>query len=75
MNPINIQYVTDEKGNQIAVQIPIETWKEIRDHMPTFLEYMSLRSSLLAGFQEVKDIQAGKAKGKTIEEFLNELEE
>lgn len=71
---IDIQYITDDAGKQIAVQIPIETWREISEHLPTLLEYMDLRSSLLAGFKEVRQIQRGEKPMKTLQEFFNELD-
>ena len=75
VNTINVQYLTDAKGKQMAVQIPIETWKTISDHLPTFLEYMALRKSLIAGFEEVRRIQKGEQKPMSLEDFFNKLDD
>ncbi len=71
---IDVQYVTDATGKQTAVMIPIEAWKEISEHLPTLLQYMTLRESLLEGFKEVKRIQRGEKPMKTLDDFLKELE-
>ncbi len=74
VHTIDVQYLTDATGKQTAVQIPIETWKEISEHLPTLLEYMTLRKSLMAGFKEARQIQKGEKPMKTLDEFLKELE-
>ncbi|MFK7904079.1 MAG: hypothetical protein AB8B69_03095 [Chitinophagales bacterium] len=74
VHTIDVQYLTDATGKQTAVQIPIEAWEEISEHLPTLLEYMTLRKSLMAGFKEVRQIQKGEKPMKTLDEFLKELE-
>jgi hypothetical protein len=33
---MNIQYVTDEKGNPVAVQIPLDQWEAIRAELDSW---------------------------------------
>ena len=37
VHTIDVQYLTDATGKQTAVQIPIEAWEEISEHLPTIL--------------------------------------
>lgn len=75
VHTIDVQYLTDATGKQTAVQIPIEAWKEISEHLPTLLEYMTLRKSLMAGFKEVRRIQRGEQQPRSLEDFFRELDD
>ena len=35
MSAIDIQYISDEKGNQVGVIVPIELWREIESERET----------------------------------------
>ncbi|MGB0932059.1 MAG: hypothetical protein ACPGVB_14845 [Chitinophagales bacterium] len=73
VNTIDVQYVTDTTDKQTAVLVPIETWKEISERLPTLLQYITLRESLMEGFKEVRRIQRGEQEAMSLEEFFNEL--
>ncbi len=53
----NIQYVSDEKGDRIAVIVPIELWEELigEDETSYLLKSETMKNRLL----EAKDRQTG----------------
>ena len=57
MNIPNLQYVSDEKGDRIAVIVPIELWKELtsEDETSYLLKSETMKKRLL----EAKDRQTG----------------
>jgi len=66
----NIQYLTDKNGSQTAVLVPIEEWKKV---FAVYTYYMEIGESIKRGFQDVKAIQSGEKKAKTVSTFLDEL--
>ena len=69
---LHIQYLTDEKGTKIAVQIPFKEWLEFLTDYNHLKQYVELKKGLADAFQEVHDIEQGKTFPITLEEFLNE---
>lgn len=63
---LNIQYVTDQKGKKMAVQIPIKEWKR-------FLQYERLKKELTSAFKDVRKMQKGEMRKVTMQEFLDSL--
>ena len=57
MNMSDIQYVSDEKGDRIAVIVPIEIWEELtnEDETSYLLKSKTMKKRLL----EAKDRQTG----------------
>ena len=57
MNISNLQYVSDEKGDRIAVIVPIELWEELtsEDETSYLLKSETMKKRLL----EAKDRQTG----------------
>ena len=43
---LNIKYISDDKGNPTAVQVPIRDWLILNENFPVILEYFSLKESL-----------------------------
>lgn len=75
---MNVQYITDENGNQKAVIIPIEDWNKFKTDYEKMSSQKRDKKYILNGikdaFKEVKDIKEGKRnKGKSLSEFLNEV--
>ncbi|MEN0046888.1 MAG: hypothetical protein AAF806_07525 [Bacteroidota bacterium] len=66
----NIQYLTDDTGSKTAALIPIQEWEKI---WSVYEFYIEIEQSIRRGFQDVKDIKAGKKKAKSISTFLDEL--
>lgn len=75
---MNVQYITDERGNQKAVIIPIEEWNKFKTDYEKISSRQKKKQFVLNGikeaFKEVEEIKQGKRKkGKTLSEFLNEV--
>ena len=70
---LNIQYLTDQNGGKTAVLIPMQAWMEISQKLTEYKEMTKMKTSLSTAFQEVVDIERGKIKGISPEEFLDEL--
>ncbi len=73
---MNLQYITDKKGNKNAVQLPIEDWEQIQNDL---IELEKLRDKktfiydLIESIEEVKLAKEGKIKLQSAKDFLNEL--
>ena len=67
MKPTDIQYVSNENGEAVAVIVPIELWHDIESERETayLLKSMQMKSRLL----EAKNRQAGM----TLEEVCEDL--
>lgn len=71
---MSIQYITNEAGEQVAVVVPIEEWKQLTLEHDKLVNTLELMSGLQDALQEVQDIREGKRnKGRTLGEFLNEM--
>lgn len=71
---MSVQYITNEKGKQTAVIIPIKEWKELKAEHEKLLNKLELLDGLQDALKEVKEIRQGKReKGRTLGEFLNEM--
>ncbi len=70
---LHIDYITDQKGNPKSVIISNKEWMRLCSE----LEKTKTKLNILLGIQdamnEVKMIQKGKKKAKTLSDFLNEL--
>ncbi len=71
LDSFNIQYVTDEKGNKTAVQIPFQEWVKLCKELATFLEGRKLKSKLKKALKDVQQIQSGKQEKVTLRDFLD----
>jgi hypothetical protein len=73
---MNLQYITDIKGRKTAVQLPVKDWERIQKDLEELDKYRDKKvffDGLKEAFAEVKEIEAGRKKGTTLNEFLNEL--
>lgn len=57
MNPANIQYVSDEEGQTVAVIVPIDLWREIESERET--AYLSRSQTMKRRLLEAKNRQGG----------------
>ena len=69
---MNINYLTDSKGNKVAVQIPFKEWSRLIDNYNRLNQYHRLKSNLKKSFREIEEIERGKKTASTLSEFLNE---
>jgi hypothetical protein len=73
---MNLQYITDIKGNKSAVQLPIKEWEQIQKDLR---ELERLRNKklfmmeLAEAVEEMNQIKEGKKQARNAEEMLNEL--
>jgi hypothetical protein len=68
----NIQYVMDQKGNKIAVQVPLDDWNKLLKDYKKLKQYHRLKRDLSEAFDEIKKIENGEIEPETLEDFLNE---
>lgn len=69
---MNVQYLTNEKGERTAVLVPIEYWKELQAKTNTD-ESTTVFEDMKEAIEEMNLIQAGKLKGISAKELLDEL--
>lgn len=66
---MQVQYLTNEKGEKTAVMLSIKQWNTLQKKLKKFQFLENLRKSV----EEVNLIRAGKLKGKTLEELMASL--
>lgn len=80
---MELKFITNEKGKQIEVIVPIAEWKKIKERTspkkkslqkPSREKFKKeLKKKLEEGFKQIKLHQAGKIKLKTLDELISEL--
>ncbi len=70
---MNIQYVVDDKGNRIAVQIPMDQWKIIKAELESY-DSEDETTEILADSDIMESIERGREQvksrvGRRIEEI------
>lgn len=73
---MNLQYITDIKGNKKAVQLPIEDWENIQNdlkELENLRDKKAFMYDLKESIEEVKLAKEGKIKLQSAKDFLNEL--
>lgn len=66
---MNIKFLSNEKGQITAVQVPIKDWRELERKINT----LEVVNSIKKGLEEVNKIQKGEMKAKPIQQILDEL--
>ena len=66
---MNVQFVSNAKGQVTAVQLPLKEWKEVEQKLEAF----RLATSIKNGYEEMQQIEKGKLAATTLDDFLNEL--
>jgi len=69
----HLQYLTDSRGKQMAVQIPLKEWLIIQKKIKKAEAKKELLDDLSTASKEIRDIESGKKKGKTLSQLLDEL--
>lgn len=64
---MDIQFVSDNKGEIKAVQVTLKDWKALTSKAEAF----DLATSIRQGLKEVELIESGQLKAQTLEDFLN----
>jgi hypothetical protein len=73
---MNLQYITDKKGNKNAVQLPMKDWKLIQKDLEELERLRNKKlfmAELTEAVEEMKQIKEGKMQARNAEDFLNEL--
>ena len=73
---MKLLYITDDKGQKNAVQLPLEEWQKIEKDLEELNRLRNKKlfmKELAEAVEEMKLIKAGKIKAKNAEDFLNEL--
>jgi hypothetical protein len=69
---LNLNYITDASGNQIAVQIAMEDWLVFQKEYQEMKRKLEILQGIRDALNEVRQAQKEKRKLQTLTEFLNE---
>ena len=73
---MNLQYITDKKGQKNAVQLPMKDWEQIQKDLGELERLRNKKlfmTELAEAVEEMKLIKEGKKQARKAEDFLNEL--
>lgn len=73
---MNLQYITDKKGQKNAVQLPMKDWEQIQKDLGELERLRNKKlfmTELAEAVEEMKLIKEGKKQARNAEDFLNEL--
>lgn len=73
---MELQYITDTKGQKSAVQLSMKDWEKIQKDLDELARLRSKKlfmTELTEAVEEMKLIKEGKKQGRNAEDFLNEL--
>jgi len=70
---LTVNYITDANGKKKAVQLSLGDWRKLLKEHQQLLDYKKIKSELSFAMNEIKLIEEGKRKPKTLRNFLNEL--
>jgi PHD/YefM family antitoxin component YafN of YafNO toxin-antitoxin module len=68
-----VQYVSNEKGKPVAVQVPVKTWERLIQQLSTYEQELKIKSDLTQAFAEVKLMREGLQPKQTLSDFLDDL--
>ncbi len=57
---MNINYLTDSKGNKVAVQVPFKEWSKLIEDYSRLKQYHRLKNNLKKSFREIEEIESGE---------------
>ena len=66
-------YVVDNQGKKIFVQLSLQDWESFVNEFKRIENLFLLKNKLKSAFREVRQIQKGEKQGTTLNDFLNEL--
>lgn len=73
---MNLQYITDTKGNKNAVQLPMKEWEQIQKDLGELERLRNKKlflTELAEAVEEMKLIKEGKKQARKAEDFLHDL--
>lgn len=71
MTDIGVQYLMDDKGDKMAIIIPMERWVDIASKLTEYFEYQSLKKNLGTAFKDVARMRTGSSYQLTLNEMLD----
>ena len=71
--PVDVKYVTDEKGKRQEVILPFQIWKDITDELEALREKHQILTDLQQSCRDVKRQKKSEVGEQSLEGFLNEL--
>ncbi|TAE49419.1 MAG: hypothetical protein EAY69_02940 [Cytophagales bacterium] len=66
-----LQFLTNNKGEKVAVQIPIAEWDALNQKLKHFEQFEQLKEGFESAFREWEQIKQGKKEIVTLKDFLN----
>lgn len=70
---LHLEYLTDKKGKTKAVVIPLKEWDFFHKEYLQTKNKLAVLTGLRSALKEVREIQRGKKKAKSLSDFLNEV--
>ena len=77
---MNVQYISDYRGNTTGVFIPIQEWEGLKSKFKGLAEVELAQQSrddildnIKKGLEELKQIEKGELKTRPAKEFIDEL--
>jgi len=70
---LNLQYITNVKGETTAIQIPIDDWNAIQKQLAILKKRNSIKADIKATLKEVESHKNRKSKLISLKDFINEL--
>lgn len=73
---MELQYITDTRGNKSAVQLPMKDWEQIQKDLGELKRLRNKKlflTELAEAVEEMKLIKEGKKQARNAEDFLDEL--
>ncbi len=71
--PQNLEYITNSNNNTQYIQMPLKEWEDFLFRIKQEKQIEFLREKLKQGFAELREIQKGNLKERTLAEVLAEL--
>jgi PHD/YefM family antitoxin component YafN of YafNO toxin-antitoxin module len=68
-----VQYVSNEKGKPVAVQVSVKVWQRLMEQLATYEQELKIKDDLTTAFAEVKLLREGVLPKQTLTDFLDEL--
>lgn len=68
-----VNYVTDNSGKLLFVQLPIQDWNSFIEEYQRLVTLLQFKAQLKNAFREIREIQKGEKAATTLSEFLHEL--
>jgi len=69
---LNLNYIIDASGNQIAVQIPMSDWLLFQKEYEEIKRKLEVLAGIKEALNEVQQARKKNQKLQTLTEFLNE---